>query len=172
MAQAIRDRFANVASIRVTESAASTLTFALLNTNMGFIGRRDQALAMVIDEVQFHITPAAIGELNAEGDSIGIALTVSDLVTDLLDLTDRRIIAQKQWVRADYGTAASGETLVTPLEKQFFPPFITAERSLYLGIAGISMASAIVAQCRILFRVETLQAAELVELSEVFRLTS
>lgn len=172
MAQAIRDRFANIASIEVTESSAGVLTFAALNTNMGFLGRRDQALAMVIDELQWKPSNAAIGDLDAEADFLDLALTISNSVTDLTDMTDPRILAWAHWGIVVIGAVTSLQIYEQPRIKQYFPPLITAERTLYLGVLGTSLASAVVAQIRILFRVETLTAGELVELAEVFRLTS
>ncbi len=172
MAQAIRDRFANIASIEVVESSANTLTFASLNTNMGFIGRRDQALAMVIDEIQWRPDHTAIIALLANADRIRMALTISNQVTDLTDLTDRRILATFEQSIVVVGTATSIAFYRSPVKDQFFPPLITAERTLYLAAHGVSLTTVITAQVRILFRVETLTAGELVELAEVFRLTS
>lgn len=171
-AEAIRDRFANIASIQTTESAANTLTFNSLATNMGFLGRRDQALAMVIDELQWFPSAATLKDLVDQADSFVMALTVSNGVTDLSDLTDRRILALIQFVPLMVGAVVSLALIVQPFRHQFFPPLITAERTLYLGVQGASLAAAAVAQLRILFRVETLTSGELVELAEVFRLTS
>lgn len=167
----IRDRFANVASIQNLQSAANTLTFASLATNMGFLGRRDQALAMVIDEIQYSPLVANLALMSASLDQIAMALTISDQVTDLEDLTDRRLLDFHSISRLDLGTAASGIFVNLPKRKQFFPPLITAERTLFLAVDSVGLASAITTRIRILFRVETLTGAELVELSEVFRLT-
>ena len=167
----VRDRYLNVAAIDNTMSAANVITYAPLTTNMGFLGRRDQALAMIIDEIQYSPQLGAIAEMTATGDYILMGLTTSDLPTDMTDLTDQRVLDFNMWVRHDLGTAASGVILQTPARKQFFPPMITAERTLFLGIATGGLASPARARIRILYRVETLTGAELVELSEVFRLT-
>lgn len=171
MARAIRDRFANVAAIAVTQTGANILTFGALATNMGFLGRRDQALAMVIDEIQWSPDPSSFTQIDAEADIFYLALTTSNVVSDLEDLTDRRILANLVVGRADFGTAASGQIFQTPIVKQFFPPLITAERTLYLAVDSDSITAAFKAYVRILYRVETLTSAELVELAETFRLT-
>jgi len=171
MAEGIRDRFANIASIQVTQSSANTLTFAPLATNMGFLGRRDQALAMIIDEIQYSIGLGNLSLMTATDDELVMGITDSDQVTNLEDLTDRRIIDFAGLVRQDAGTAASHLLLEVPFRKQFFPPLITAARTLYLGFDSTGLASAVTIRARILFRVETLTGAELVELAEVFRLT-
>lgn len=170
--QGVRDRFANFASIEVTQSAANTLTFASLSTNMGFLGRRDQALAMVIDEIQYSPGKTGLDLMSATGDQILMGLTTSDQITDLEDLTDNRLLDFNQVMRHDGGTAASHVFRRFPDRKQFFPPIISAERTLFLGCDSTGLASAITVRMRILFRVETLTGPELVELSEVFRLTS
>jgi len=168
---ALRDRFANIASIEVVSSAANVLTFASLNTNMGFLGRRDQALAMVIDEIQYSPTAGSVTEMTAESDAIVLALTTSSLVTDITDFTDQRLLDYYRLMRRDMGTTASAAFIEHPRRSQFFPPIITAERTIFFAIDTNGLASAATARMRILFRVETLTAAELVELSEVFRLT-
>ena len=167
----VRDRFASIASIQTVMSAPNVTTFSSLATNMGFLGRRDQALAMVIDEIQYSPSVAAIAEMTAVQDNIQMALCNADTPTNLEDLTDRRILDFWEITRADFGVAASAQLIEVPSRKQFFPPLITAERTLFLGIASNGLTSPITGFCRILFRVETLTGAELVELSEVFRLT-
>jgi len=171
VAAGIRDRFANIARFTVTESAANTLTFSSLQTNMGFIGRRDQALAMVIDEIQYSPNFAMLQDLDVEGDAITMGITDSELVTDLSDLNDQRVLDFQSLSILVVGAATSIAIVGTPFRKQFFPPLITAARQLFFGLAGLSLAAAGTARSRILYRVETLTAAELVELSEVFRLT-
>ncbi len=168
----VRDRFANFASIEVTQSAANTLTFASLATNMGFLGRRDQALAMVIDEIQYSPGRTGMNLMNAAQDHWTMALTTSDLITDLEDLTDRRLLDFHEILLRVVGTPASHSFEEFPFRKQFFPPLITAERTLFAALDTIGLASAVTSRLRILFRVETLTGAELVELSEVFLLTS
>lgn len=170
MAAGIRDRFANVASMETTQSAANTLTFSQLATNMGFLGRRDQALAMIIDEIQYGISFAMMQLMTATGDDIIAAITDSDQVSDLEDLTDRRLLDYTGFTRRE-STAVGFIHHEFPSRKQFFPPLITAARTLFLGVNSTGLASAGVVRARILYRVETLTGAELVELSEVFRLT-
>lgn len=167
----VRDRFANIASIQTTQSAANALTFSALNTNMGFLGRRDQALAMAIDQLEYHIEAAGHNLMVGTLDFIRMGLTVSDQVTNLEDVTDRRILDVFQ-ISQVFVTAVGALRIVIPTIHQFFPPLITAERTLFLGVNSLGFPSALTVRLRILFRVETLTGAELVELAEVFRLTS
>ncbi len=170
--QGVRDRFANFASFRVTQSQANTLTFGSLATNMGFLGRRDQALAMIIDELQYSPGRDAVTSMTAGSDHITMGLCTSDQITDLEDLSDNRLLDYHEIENLAIGTIASFVLQEFPFRKQFFPPIITAERTLFLGVDSTGLASAITVSARILYRVETLTGAELVELSEVFRLTS
>lgn len=169
----LRDRFANVASIEVTLTSANTLTYASLATNMGFLGRRDQALAMIIDEIQYSPSFGDIAAMTTTGDRILMALTDNqdNATLDLQDLTQRRIIDFSAIQRLDLGTAAGGVIVELPFRKQFFPPLITAARTLFLAMDSVGLAGAAVGRIKILYRVEVLTGAELVELSEVFRLT-
>lgn len=169
--QGVRDRFANVASIQTVMSAANVLTYNSLNTNMGFLGRRDQALAMIIDEIQYLPSLAALTLMDSDNDSIEMALSDSTDPTDLADLTDRRIIDYTSWQSLLTGAVVSQAFIVQPARKQFFPPLITAARTLQLGINSAGLANPVTGSIKILYRVETLTGAELVELSEVFRLT-
>ena len=171
MAQGVRDRYLNIAAIEVVMSALNALTFASLTTNMGFLGRRDQALAMIIDEIQYSPTVASINQMTTNADTMEMALTTSDLVTDLTDISDQRLLDFHAWSRLDMGTAAAGWIFETPARKQFFPPMITAERTIFLAMNTTGAAGPSTGRVRILYRVETLTGAELVELSEVFRLT-
>ncbi len=119
---AIRDRFANVASMEVVESSAGTLTFSSLATNLGFLGRRDQALAMAIDEIQYSPSLAGIALMTAQADHIQMGITTRNTVADLEDLTDTNLIDFAAFARQDFGTAAGGAFFEVPLRKQFFPP--------------------------------------------------
>jgi len=168
---AIRDRFANVASMEVVESSAGTLTFSSLATNLGFLGRRDQALAMAIDEIQYSPSLAGIALMTAQADHIQMGITTRNTVADLEDLTDTNLIDFAAFARQDFGTAAGGAFFEVPLRKQFFPPLITAERTLFLAVNTAGLGTIITVRARILYRLETLSNAELVEISEIFRLT-
>lgn len=171
MPEAIRDRFANIASIQNVQTSSGVLTWAPLATNMGFLGRRDQALAMAIDEIQYSPGTSSLALMTATGDYIRMALAISDQPTSLEDLTDRSILDFASIARLDGGTAGNFQMVEFPLRKQFFPPLITAERTLYFGVDTQGLGAALTTRLRILYRVETLTGAELVELSEVFRLT-
>lgn len=160
------DRFANLASIEVTMSAADTITFQELLTGVGISGDRESAVGMKIDEIDFYPGRASFALMTTAADHIFMGLTVSNNVTDLDDITDRRILATASLTRVDLGVAASGGLIKLPIIAQFFPPIITAERRIYLGCSSVGLASAITLRCRIYYRREKLTKAELLELAE------
>ena len=165
------DKYANLAAIQVTESVADTLTFQELRTGMGIEPNRKSARAMVIDEIDFFPGQSTLGALGAAGDGIEMALAVSNVPTAINDVTDRRILASANLYRIDSAAAATNfHVIKTPIPAQFFPPLITAERSIYLGVRGINTAIANVLRCRIYYRVVTISEGEFIELVEAFTL--
>ena len=164
------DKYANIATITVTESSADTLTFAELRTNVGIEPDRKSASAIIIDEIDYFVSRTTLLALNADGDGLRFAITLSNAVTDLEDFSDRRILHSGVLVRLDGGTAGNFVLQQTPLIYQFFPPLVTAERSLFLGVQGQATAVTNVLRCRIYHRVVEITQAEFIELAEVFRL--
>lgn len=164
------DKFANIATVEVTMSGANVLSFAELRTQVGINPDRKSAAALIIDEIDYLPGTASIGEMTTAADEILMAITISNAVTDIKDITDRRILHAGDLLRKDNGTAASAELVKLPLVHQFFPPLITAERSLYLGMDSVGLASAGILRCRIYHRVVQITQGEFLELAEVFRL--
>lgn len=164
------DKYANIATIQVTQSGANVLTFAELRTQVGVDSDRKAASALVIDEIDYLPSNAMLQEMTAANDRIDYGITISNNAGDLTDVTDRLILHSGFTIRVDGGTAANMTFMDFPKVFQFFPPIPTAERSLFLGVNSIGLASAGVMQCRIYYRIVQLTQGEFLELSEVFRL--
>ena len=164
------DKYANIATIQTTMSAANFLTFAEMRTGMGIESDRKTARAMIIDQIDYLISAATLAEITTGNDDVTFAICVSNAVTDISDITDRRILHSGSLSRRDLGTAATGIFFRSPLTHQFFPALITAERSLYLGADSTGLASAIVLQVRLYYRQVEITQADFIELAEVFRL--
>ena len=164
------DKYANIATVSVTESAADTLTFQELRTQAGIDSSRKKATALIIDEIDYQIERATLGAMGAASDSLMFAITLSNAITDLLDISDRRILHAGYIMRQDFGTAGSAGMFQSPLVYQFFPPLITADRSLYLGVQGAATGIANTLRVRIYHRVAEITEGEFIELAEVFRL--
>jgi len=164
------DKYANIATVKVTESSADALTFAELRTQVGIEADRQAAQAMIIDEIDYMLSTATLAALDADGDRLAYAITISNAVTDLEDFADRRILHSGRVERRDAGVATSHVIHRQPIVFQFFPPLITAERSLYLGVKGTATGVANVLNARIYHRIVRITQGEFLELAEVFRL--
>lgn len=164
------DKFANIATIDLTMTAANTLSFQELRTQAGIEPNRKSAIAMIIDEIDYYPSRAMLQEITSGADFIALALTLSNAVSDLEDFADRRILHSAGINRLDSGTATSSKYFRLPWVYQFFPPLITADRSLFLGAISSGLASAGRIRMRIYHRVVEVTQAEFIELAEVFRL--
>ena len=172
MPEALRDRFANIMTFTVTESAAGTVTFAEVITNVGIDSARRSGVAILIDEIDYYIDIGTLSLMTTDGDDVIAAITISNNVPTLHAMNDRRILDGITITRQDYGVAAGGGLVVQPFVKQFFPPLIMAERSIYLGATGVGLATPATVSARIFYRTHQITAEEFVEIAEVFRLVS
>lgn len=167
---ALRDRYANIASLSVTESAAGTLTFTELRTGIGIDASRKEATAILIDEIDYYLAAGTLNLITASGDDILTGITVSNAVTSISDIGDARVLHSQVTTRMDFGTAGNGILFKQPDPHQFFPPLITAERSIFLGLQCNGLASPGTISARLYYRTVRLTEGEFIELSEVFRL--
>ena len=164
------DKYANIATLEVTLSAANTLTFQEMQTNLGIDPDRKKAVAMIIDEIDYLPGTTSLTEMTAANDRIDMSITISNNVPVIVDITDRRILHSATIVRLDGGTAGNFILQRTPFSYQFFPPLITAEKRIYLGCMSAGLASAMTLRCRIYYRTVAIDQADFIELAEVFRL--
>ena len=167
-----RDKYANIMTFDVTETAAGTVTFGEVVTNVGIDSSRKKGVAILVDQVNYFPSAAGLGQMTSAGDDILASLTISSGVTDLEDMADRRILDGFRMTRVDFGAAAAAQIFKVPVIHQFFPPLIFAERSIYLGVQSSGLASATRITARVLYRTVEINAEEFVEIAEVFRLVS
>lgn len=107
------DKFANIASISVTESAANTLTFKKLETGIALFDK----IAWVIHRLETYLSIPDAGLLNSDTDSLFFGLTASNTVSTLLNgatQTDPSIFYGGRWRRSDFGTAATAILHLAP----------------------------------------------------------
>ena len=166
------DRYANIATINVVMSAANTLTFSELSTQLGIQADRKSAIAMLIDQIDYFPSLSDFALMTTAADNLQYGLTISNGVTNLASATDRRIMHSMFVHRVDLGTAGSGQLHLSPYTHQFFPPLILAERTLYLGMSSNGLGAVGSVTCRIYYRTTKLTESELLEITEVFRLVS
>lgn len=163
------DRFANVFTAEVTQSAANAVNFAELQFG---IQLRDR-IAIVIDELLFYPAQALLQEMTGAQDQLIFAITVSDQLTGLTDLADRRIIYMTTISRQDQGTAASSWFHRVPIKEVFTPPMIILPTRVYFALQSTGLASAGTAYLRMHFRTVKISAdQQLVEILEAFTLST
>lgn len=163
------DRFANVFTAEATQGGANALVFTELTFG---ITLRDR-IAIVIDELYFYASRTAIQEMTAVGDQLQWALVVSDQVTDLNDLGDRRILYATFVQRADFGTAAGAAHIRIPIKESFAPPLISLPNRLYFAANSEGLATAAIFRLRMHFRtVSITQDQQLIEVLEAFQLST
>lgn len=161
------DRFANIAASSVTETAANTLTFVEMLTGISL----GQGVGMLIDQIDYHIGASALQDLVAADDTLEMAITASNDVSDLSDVTDRRIIHQMKVQAMIVGAVVSLSHIVQPYPWQFFPPLIIASPRIHLAAKGTSLVGAATVSTRIYFRYIALTPQQYLELAEAFVLT-
>lgn len=165
MAKRPEDRYTNLASASVTESAVGTMTFSELVTGISL----GQGMGILIDQIDYTFNRATMDLLVAASDEIGAGWFTSNAVTTL-NINDRRNIhALRFYAQPTIGTPAGGGALsMMPVVHQFFPPLIIAAPRIYFGIRSANIASPALCESRIYFRYIELSSQEYLELAETF----
>lgn len=88
MAKTSPDKYANVAFGSVTMSAANTLTFSQIQMGVGLF----EGKAMILHRVSFRPSFVSVHELAAATDRLVMALTTSNRLSSIIDVTDPSII--------------------------------------------------------------------------------
>lgn len=164
MAARTEDRFANIAAIGVTQTAANSTNFTQMLTGISL----GEGRGIIIDQIDYMPINQAIDELLIAADQIRFGIFSSDSITDFEDITQRRILHSAYLKAAVSGTPASWNVIKMPLVHQFFPPMIFAAPRLYAGVASAGFTAAITVYFRIYFRYVTLSPQEYIELAEAF----
>jgi len=143
------DKFVNRARAGVTQTAANTLTFAQLQSNVSLFDK----VAMVIHKVDWWISSTNLGELGADLESLDMLLTTSNQISTVT-LTNPAIICRKSLV--DLVESAVGfQLLEQPLQSDFsnLPGggLIVPANPIYIGLASSGLATAGVAEALIYF---------------------
>lgn len=162
-----KDKFANIAFLEVTESAANTLTFAQLQLATTLMTEK---AALIIHRAELTVDDSV---LNSSGDYVDVALAVSDRIPSISDLSQPELLFYMSLQRRDLGTAASGIILEWPLQADFtsLPGggiLVPADR-LYIGIKGFGAASASKGTMRLYYTIMALNTEDYWDLIEARR---
>lgn len=170
-----KDKFANVATITVTESAANTLTWQKLETGFSLT----EKVAWVISRIEWYVTGDLSTLFNAANDRLFLALTVYNGLTTLASAAafrDPTILDMYVLSREDFGAAASGIMFERPFIKDFsnLPGggLIVPPAPLYMGAQGVSLASASTNMAKIFYNTLNLKTEDYWELVEARRVIS
>lgn len=171
MANKAMVEYANMAAVKVVESAPNTLTFKKLDTQVSITDK----VAWLINRIQLVVDINAT-QWNANLDSFKIALVRSNLLLDITDQTDAAVLWGMFAQRTDIGTAATSWLLIEPFVFDFstFPGggILTPPTPLWGAVQGTSCTAAITAQLRIHYQPIQLQDSEFWQLVESVRIIS
>lgn len=162
------DKFANKFYGTVVESAANTLTFAEIPTNVDVFSKK----AWILHKLEWYEKPADRGLIVNSDDAIRIALTSSNKMTDLA-LDDAGVIDLLELNAIPY-TAVGVEIYDQPHIRDFTAlpggGLIIAPRPLYIAVQGVSIAAVATASVRGYFTALDLNADEYLELVDFYRI--
>jgi len=169
------DSFSNIAAIQVDESAANTLTYKKLETGIAVF----EKVAWLISRVEYSINNLQATQLNASGDLVRLALTVSNMLSTLASgilLTASEVLHGITVQRLDYGAAASGGLNVQPYPFDFsnLPGggILVPPTAIYLAVQGDSCVAANTAWARIFYTTVQLTTEDYWQLVEARRIIS
>lgn len=158
--KAKRDQFSNVAYGLVTMSAANTLTFAQIQMGIGLF----QGVGLLIHRVNWWPTRTSLRELVANNDSLQMALTTSNRLTGLVDVTDPAIICCKYLVSIGVAVERYEVPLVTDFTSLPGGGKLVPANPLWIGAFTEGAAAASVVRAQIDFSFVQLNDQEYLEL--------
>ena len=166
-----KDLFANKFYGTVTESAANTLTFGEIQTNVNLMSRT----AWVVHRLEWFLDEASIGRIVASGDALRMALTSSNKMSSL-GLDDPGVVDILTLSALAIGAAASGLLENIPYIRDFsrLPGggLIVVPRPLYVAAEGVSLGAAITIELRGYFTQRELSDSEWFDLIDFYRILS
>lgn len=166
----VKDSFANKFYGSVTESAANTLTFSEIQTNISVMDK----VAWVIHRLEWYLTPAQIALIADDQDAIQMALVSSQQITALG--LDNPAVIDMQQISKGQATAVGYTIRTIPFTRGFesLPGggLIIAPRPLFIAIKGTGLASAGGVSVRGYYTARELKADEYLELVDYYRIVS
>jgi len=164
------DKFANLAAILVTESAAGTLSYARFAFPFSIMDK----VGLVINRIEYW--PGSLNQLNSSVDQVIIGLVAGNSVVDIANQADPAILDSLRIQRLDLGAAASGALLSHPIVKDFSQlpggGILTAPSPLSAAIQSAGAAAAMAAWIKIFYTYMTLSTDEYWEMVESRRIIS
>jgi len=167
---ASKDNFANKFYGKVVESAANTLTFAEIKTNVSIF----EKAAWVLHRLEFYLSPTDLAKLLGGGDSLKMAFTMTDKITSL-GLDSAGVIDMLELQHHNL-TSVGFSDIQFPVIRDFtgLPGggIIIAPRPLFVAAQGVSLATAITIEVRGYFTMMALSADQYLDLVDFYRIVS
>lgn len=174
MAATSLDKFTNMATITVTETAANTLTYKKLETGISLT----EKVAWLIARIEYYYT-GNFSDFNAANDALHCGLCVANTrasQTTADSYTDSTLLDKMELIRSDYGAAASAQILDRPVYKDWSTipggGILVPPVPLYGFAQGVSLAAATTVIIKLFYTLITLQPADYWELVEARRIIS
>lgn len=162
------EKFANIAFVTVTETAANTLTFKKLETGIAPF----EKVAFLINRIEYFYQ-RTVAIFAATGDSLVIGLSASDQFSTA-ELDNSAIIDYHTQVRVDLGAAGSGFFDRQPFIKDFSTlpggGLLVAPNPIYLFGVGSSLGAATTTWVRFFYTIKHLKSEDFWELVEMRRM--
>jgi hypothetical protein len=162
------DRWANIAAVRVVESAANTLTTLKYQFPFSIMDK----VGLIISRIEYW--PESLDQLNSASDIANYALIAASTVTDITNQADALIIDSLRIARMDLGAAASGFLNVHPIVKDFSNlvggGILVAPAPLYAAIKGTGAGAAMQCWIKLFYTYQSMSTDEYWELVESRRI--
>lgn len=169
--KSIRDNFSNKFYGTVTESAANTLTFAEISTNVNIFTK----IAWILNRLEWYLPYATWSQITDNGDLIDMALTASDQISaiglDNASVIDKCVLGVKY-----FGAAATASLMNMPIPRDFsnLPGggLIIAPRPLFVAAKATGFATASQVEIRGYFQQIDMTPEEYLDLIDFYRIVS
>lgn len=165
------DTFANIAAVKVTETAADTMTSVKFNFPFSIMDK----MALVISRIEYIMGNMATA-FNGSQDYAVAALSVAATVSDLDNQADPLIVDSVKYSRIDVGAAATGIYLRQPFVKDFTSlaggGLLVAPAPLYAILKGGGCAAATSCWVKLFYTYVELTSDEYWQLVESRRIIS
>jgi len=162
------DLYANKFYGRAVESAANTLTFAEIQTNVSIF----EKMAWILHRLEYFVAPASMALIDDSPDSITMALTGSENITTLgLDnpaVIDTFTLGMKKF--SGVGFQFTNVPIIRDFSELPGGGIVVSPRPLFMAVQGASLASAATVEMRGYFTVQALSADEYLELVDFYRI--
>lgn len=160
----IRDSFANVGYASVVETAANTLTFAEIQTNVSVF----EKTAWVLHRIEWYLLAATKALLVAADDLFTMGLTASRSLT-ALGLNESTVI---DLLTFQYGDQVMGQPLIRDFSNLPGGGKIIPARPLFCALKGTSVAAAGSVNCRFLFTMREVTPEDYYNLLDFYRIVT